>query len=169
MHFSPIATLSATIRMPPPPAAATPPIRDCQCHRCFPRCSSVAYSKSCTTSAQRLEVLRPGTIPPTSLSSGLTHATKSVRHIPCCVANAGVVRGRQVVGNRLPRSGRQTKASVSPYWVAISERFRSLVSSQGVLPRIEAGCPGSGKLATFVSVSPSRRRMSMSLSTKFPT
>jgi hypothetical protein len=37
------------------------------------------------------------------------------------------------------------------------------------LPRIEAGCPGSGKLPTFVKVPPSSRKMSMSLSTKFAT
>jgi Transposase IS66 family len=41
--------------------------------------------------------------------------------------------------------------------------------TQGVLPRIEAGCPGKAKLATFVSVSPSSRRISMLPSTKFPT
>jgi len=39
----------------------------------------------------------------------------------------------------------------------------------GVLPRIDAGCPGSGKLATFVKVSPSSRKTSTSLSTKFAT
>ena len=38
-----------------------------------------------------------------------------------------------------------------------------------VLPRIDAGCPGSGKLATFVKVSPSSRKTSTSLSTKFAT
>jgi hypothetical protein len=41
--------------------------------------------------------------------------------------------------------------------------------SQGVLPRIEAGCPGSARLPTLASVSPSRRRISMSPSTKLPT
>src|SRR5215813_13716833 len=39
----------------------------------------------------------------------------------------------------------------------------------GVLPRIDAGCPGSGRLATFVKVSPSSRKTSTSLSTKFAT
>jgi len=39
----------------------------------------------------------------------------------------------------------------------------------GVLLRIDAGCPGSGKLATFIKVSPSSRKTSTSLSTKFAT
>jgi hypothetical protein len=37
---------------------------------------------------------------------------------------------------------------------------RAKERTQGVLPRIEAGCSGSTKLATFVSASPSSRRMS---------
>src|SRR5260370_30848776 len=44
----------------------------------------------------------------------------------------------------------------------------ALQLTQGVLPRIEAGCPGRAKLAALVSVSPSSRRISMLPSTKFP-
>jgi hypothetical protein len=39
----------------------------------------------------------------------------------------------------------------------------------GVLPRIDAGCPDSARLPILVSAAPSRRRMSMSPSTKLPT
>jgi hypothetical protein len=46
---------------------------------------------------------------------------------------------------------------------------RAKERTQGVLPRIEAGCSGSAKLATFVRASPSSRRMWTLPSTKFPT
>ena len=81
-------------------------------------------------------------------------------------AYAGVSTSEKVIGYRLPRSdGRQRHLT----GLGTDAQSWSLASSQGVLPRIEAGCPGSGKLATFVNVSPSSRRMSMSLSTKFAT
>jgi hypothetical protein len=112
--FFPIVTVSATIRMPPP----------------------------LETSAQPVPPLFPPNGAPLPLQilhgirrSGLRfwacdycgnqfverayECFQSPRHVPYRVAYVGVSTSEKVIGYRRPRSGRQTKASISPDWAVM--------------------------------------------------
>ena len=112
--------------LPPNPARHPPPRRTRPEPLQRPRVGADrAVFCRCTTKRQcwpasRLEGSGPEIIPPTNLSSALTNASKPARHVPYRVAYAGVSASGKVIGNRLPWSGRQIKASISPCWEARS-------------------------------------------------